>query len=99
MKVAETDADKQTAELVQLAQRELHGDSALSDEAGFARLPLRQAQPAASQVMGWLVGGAALVSAGALALGLARRAHDERLTFEGAGAALSADGHIVGKEG
>jgi TolA-binding protein len=99
MKVAETDADKQTAELVQLAQRELHGDSALSDEAGFARLQLRQAQPAASWVMGWLVGGAALVSAGALALVLSLRAHDERLTFEVAGAALSADGHIVGKEG
>jgi TolA-binding protein len=99
MNVAETDADKQTAELVRLAQRELHGDSALSDEAGFARLQMRQAKPARFWTKSWLAGGVAVASAGALLAVLSLRAQHQHLTFEVAGGALSADGRIVAKEG
>ena len=99
MNVAETDAKQQTAELVQLAQRELHGDSVLSDEAGFARLHARMARPTGFWSKGWLAGGIALASAAALAGVLVFHARHQHLTFEVAGGALSADGHIVGKDG
>src|SRR6185436_4768760 len=100
MNVAETEANQQIARLVQLARRELHGESALSDDAGFARLHGRMARPAAGvRSRGWLATGIALASAGALASALVLHARHQHLTFEVAGGALSADGHIVGKDG
>jgi FecR protein len=100
MNVVEAEADKQTAQLVNLAQRELHGDSVLSDDAGFARLQTRMARTPQGWARGWVAGVAALGSAAALAGALlfvpTRAAH---ITFEVAGGALSANGHVVGHEG
>jgi TolA-binding protein len=93
-------ANQPTAELVKLAQRELHGDSVLSDDAGFARLQARQLTARKSVwSRGWLAGGVALASAGALALALAWPAPSRALTFEVAGGSLGASGHVVAKEG
>ena len=51
-------ADQPTAELVKLAQRELRGDTVLSDEAGFARLEARRTAPRPRfWGRGWVVGG------------------------------------------
>ena len=100
MNLAETDADKQTAQLVDLAQRELHGDSALSDEAGFARLRARMERPARSWARGWVAGvvvfGSAAALAGALLFTHTRAPH---ITFEVARGALGANGHVVGHDG
>ncbi len=100
MNVAETAADKQTAQLVGLAQRELHGDSALSDDAGFSRLQTRMLRTPHGWARGWVAGVVALGSAAALAGALLfAHARAPHLTFEVAGGALSANGHVVGKDG
>lgn len=91
-------AEQPTAELVKLAQRELHGDSVLSDDASFARLEMRLAQPARSGVKRWVAGGAALACAGALAATLWLQSGGNALTFEVAGGGLGAKGHVVGAE-
>ncbi len=100
MKVAETEVDKQTGQLVVLAQRELHGDSVLSDDAGFARLQARMVRPPSAWGRGWVASVAVLGSvaslAGALLFVLTRAPH---ITFEVAGGALDANGHVVGKDG
>lgn len=93
------DADQPTAELVKLAQRELHGDSVLSDDAGFARLEARRTQPARRRGRPWVwVTGGALASAGALAAAIAFHPGGKTLTFEVAGGGLGATGHVVGAE-
>lgn len=93
-------ADQPTAELVKLAQRELRGDSVLSDDAGFARLEARRLTERKSVwTRGWLAGGAALASAGALALALAWPARPSALTFQVAGGSLGASGHVLAKDG
>ena len=100
MNVVETEADKQTAQLVGLAQRELHGDSVLSDEAGFARLQTRMARPQHGWARGWVAGVAALGSAAALAGALLfAPTRAPQITFEIAGGALGANGHVVGHDG
>src|SRR5688500_15158339 len=97
MILAEPDADKQTAELIELAQRELHGDSVLSDEAGFARLQARMSQPRSRWLSGWLPAVGVAVSATALAGVLFVRAAQNHITFEVAGGALVDDARVVGE--
>jgi FecR protein len=99
MNAVETEADKQTSELVGLAQRELHGDTVLSDDAGFSRLQLRMAQPARGWARGWVAGVAALGSAAVLAGALVFvHSAPGKLSFEVAGGALDASGSVVGQE-
>ena len=99
MNLAETGTDKQTAELVALAQRELHGDSPLSDEAGFARLQLRMSTPSRFWARGWVAALAVAGSAGAMAAALfVLHASPDKLSFQVAGGALDASGHVVGGE-
>jgi hypothetical protein len=99
MNLAETGADKQTAELVGLAQRELHGDTVLSDDAGFARLQMRMDAPRSFWSRGWVAGLAVAGSAGALAVALLLvQAAPPKLSFQVAGGALDANGHVVGGE-
>ena len=95
MNSAET--SQHTAELVKLAQRELHGDSALSDDAGFARLQSRLARPRRFWTTGWVAGGVTVASAAALAGVLLVHVRAPQLTFQVAGGALDGSGHIVGK--
>lgn len=98
MNALESDPHQPAAELVRLARRELHGDSALSDEAGFARLQQRMNRPPPRLARGWLAG-AGLATAGALAAAVffAQRG-DDAITFRVAGGALAEDGRIVGAE-
>jgi hypothetical protein len=99
MNLAESGADKQTAELVGLAQRELHGDTVLSDDAGFARLQARMLRAPETRSRGWLAGVVALGSAAALAaVLLLAQPPAARLTFEVAGGAVGANGLVVGQE-
>jgi hypothetical protein len=99
MILAETEADKHTAELIGLAQRELHGDSVLSDDAGFSRLQLRMSQPKRGWARGWVAGVVALGSAGALAGALLfTHTAPAQLSFEVAGGALDANGRVLGQE-
>jgi FecR-like protein len=99
------EVDLRTAELVRLAQRELHGDSPLSDEAGFARLQARIAQAPSFWSKWWRPAGVAVALAlsGALSLVLLFRAppHSRALTltFEVAGSALNESGRIVATDG
>jgi hypothetical protein len=86
-----------TAELVKLAQRELHGDSVLSDDAGFARLQARLESPRRFWTTGWVAGGVAVGSAVALAGVLFVNARTPKLSFQVAGGALDGSGHIIGK--
>jgi TolA-binding protein len=97
MILAEPDADKQTAELVGLAQRELHGDTLLSDEAGFARLQARMNQPRSRWLAGWMPAAGLAVSAVALATVLYLRSGHDQITFEVAGGALADNGRVVGE--
>lgn len=93
-------ADQPTAELVKLAQRELRGDSVLSEDAGFARLEARRATPRPSLWgKGWLVGGAALAGAAALAAALWLPAGERALTFEVAGGSVGESGRVIGHQG
>ena len=97
MTEAETDFDKQTAQLIQLVRRELHGDSVLSDDTGFARLQARMAHaPKRSWAHGWLAGAAALTGAGALAAVLVFGSSSDAITFQVAGGTLGTDGRVVG---
>jgi hypothetical protein len=99
MNLAETGTDKHTAELVGLAQRELHGHTLLSDDAGFARLQLRMSAPPRSWARGWVAGLAVAGSAGVLAAALFLfYASPAKLSFQVAGGALDARGHVVGGE-
>lgn len=93
------EASKQTGQLVQLAQRLLHGASPLSDEAGFSRLAARMAPHGRSRLPFWAAAGLGLASAAALAVTLYVHAGAGRpLTFAVAGGAVGAHGQIVGKE-
>lgn len=86
MKIAPS--DQPTAQLIALARRELHGDAVLSDDAGFARLQARMAEPARWWTKRWAAGGAVLVSAAALAGAvLLLQPRGNALTFEVAGGA------------
>ena len=99
MNLAESGTNKQIAELVRLAQRELHGDTALSDEAGFSRLQQRMSVPPRLWSRGWAAGLAVLGSACALAAALFFfHASPAKLSFHVAGGALDARGHVVGGE-
>jgi hypothetical protein len=99
MNLAETGTDQRTAELVRLAQRELHGDTVLSDEAGFARLQLRMSSPPRFWARSWVAGLAVAGSAAALAVTLfVLQASPAKLSFQVAGGALDASGHVVGRE-
>jgi len=99
MILAETEVDEPTAELVKLAQRELHGDSVLSDDAGFSRLQLRMSRPQRSWARGWVAGAVAVSSVAALAGALLlTRAAPAQISFEVAGGALGANGRVVGQE-
>ncbi|RYZ05336.1 MAG: hypothetical protein EOO73_20140 [Myxococcales bacterium] len=92
-------ADQPTAELVKLAQRELRGDSVLSDDASFARLEARRAaRPARVWRSGWLAGGVGLAAAAALAVAIGLPRGERALTFEVAGGALGNSGRVIGKE-
>ncbi len=98
MNLVGTKTEKHTAELVKLAQRELHGDSVLSDDAGFARLQSRMARPARTWTKGWVAGAAVLGSATALAAALFFvQAAPAKLSFQVAGGALDANGRVVGQ--
>jgi TolA-binding protein len=99
MTAVETEPDKQTARLIRLAQRELHGDSVLSDEAGFQRLQARMAEPRRSWAPGWVAGAAALAGAGALVAALLVTSGDPAITFEVAGGTVAEDGRVVAAEG
>lgn len=90
--------DKQTGELVKLAQRELQGDSVLSDEAGFARLQSRMVRPRPWWSTPWLAGGVVVASAGALAALLVLRHQPPQLTYEVADG-VARDGHVFAREG
>src|SRR5262249_54653799 len=92
------EASQPTAELVKLAQRELHGDSALGGDAGFARLQARRRRPRSMWTLPWVAGGAALASAAALAAAPFIHPRPAKLTYEVAGGSLVEGGHIVGKE-
>jgi hypothetical protein len=99
MNVAETEADKHTAGLVELARRELHGDSVLSDDAGFSRLQVRMSQPARGWGRGWVAGVVALGSAAVLAGAFAfLQVPPAKLSFRVAGGALDANSRVVGGE-
>lgn len=100
MNLEEPDSHSPTAKLVSLAQLELHGDSVLSDEAGFSRLQARLERPNRTWARGWVAGAVALGSAAALA-GALLFMHEPppHITFEVAGGALGADGHVVGHNG
>lgn len=99
MNLAETGTDRQTAELVRLAQRELHGDTVLSDETGFARLQVRMSTPPRFWARSWVAGLAVAGAAGALAATLfVLQASPAKLSFQVAGGAFDASGHVVGGE-
>lgn len=98
MMVAEHNLDRQTAELIRLAQRALHGDSVLSDDAGFARLQARMARPTGLRAGTWVAGGLALAVAAALGAALLFNPGDKALTFEVAGGNLDQHGRVVGAE-
>lgn len=100
MNVVESDPEQPTAELVALARRELHGDSVLSDSAGFARLEQRM-QARRPWTWTWararVAGVGAVASAAALA-GALWLTHDDAITFQVAGGAAAEDGRIVGAQ-
>lgn len=99
MNVVDSAPDQPTGELVMLARRELHGDSPLSDEAGFARLQQRMAGRRPSASRGWWGAAAGVAVASALAAVLLMvRSSDDAITFRVAGGALANDGRIVGAE-
>jgi hypothetical protein len=94
------EVDKRAAALVQLAREELTGDSALSDDAGFARLEARRAAVAAPRWSRRVVLGGATVAAGAaLSLTLYVQTRSRALTFDVAGGSLSKSGHVIAREG
>ena len=99
MNLAEHEVEKSTAELVKLAQDELHGDSVLSDDAGFARLQARMSRPKGFWTRGWIAGGAVAGSAAVLAAALLLvQTSEPKLSFQVAGGALDTNGRVVGQE-
>ena len=97
--MAETGADKRIAELIGLAQRELHGDCALSDEAGFARLQVRMDAPTRGWTRGWVAGAAVLGFSAVLGAALLfAHSAPARLSFRVAGGGLDPNGYVVGGE-
>ena len=97
MNVLEREAGQPTAELVSLARRALHGDSVLSDAAGFARLEQRM-RPRPAWQTGWVVGGLIALASSAGLIGALWLTHDDAITFKVAGGTLAKDGRIVGAE-
>lgn len=95
MTAAETESDDFTAELAQLARRELHGESFFSDEAGFARLQARMAAPRRAWRSGWVAGAAALASAAAVGAVWLLTSGSQTITFEVAGGKLGRDGRVI----
>ena len=94
-----TESDKGTKELVELARRELRGDSVLSDEAGFARLQMKMARPPRRWGSGWVAGVAGLASAAAVGtVLLLSSAGSKTITFEVAGGKLGEHGQVIGGE-
>jgi hypothetical protein len=98
MTVAATESDKTTAELVELARRELRGDSVLSDEAGFARLQMRMARPRRGWASGWVAGTAGLAAAVAVGAMLLLTPGSNNITFEVAGGRVGEHGQVIGGE-
>lgn len=99
MNLAEHEVDKPTAELVKLAQQALHGDSVLSDDAGFARLQTRMSRPQGFWTRGWVAGVAVAGSAAVLATALLLvQSSEPKLSFQVAGGALENNGRVVGRE-
>jgi len=99
MNLAEHEVEKPTSELVKLAQRELHGDTVLSDDAGFARLQIRMSRPKGFWTRGWVAGVAVAGSATVLAAALFFvQGADPKLSFQVAGGALDSSGRVVGQE-
>lgn len=96
MNLADALADKPTAELVKLAQRELHGDSVLSDDASFARLQSRMLEPRTRWGGAWLAGLGVAFSAAAVAGVLYFRSLSDHITFEVQGGAIADNGQVVG---
>jgi FecR protein len=97
MTQADQDADPRLSQLIQLARRDLHGSSVLSDEAGFARLSARMEQPPRVAPWAWVAGLTAVAGAGALAAALLFGSTSaEKLSFQVAGGALDAQGRVVG---
>ncbi len=90
------EATPATAQLVELARRELHGDSALSDDAGFARLQARMGAPKSSWGWGWATGLGLTVSAAAVAGVLYVRSLSDHITFQVAGDGLAKNGAVIG---
>lgn len=90
-------ADKPIGSLVRLAQRELHGDSALGDEAGFARLEARMREAARpGRERFWLaLAAAALCALGSLWLVPSR---SRALTYRVAGSTASESGRVLAGE-
>jgi TolA-binding protein len=97
MNVLEREAGQPTAELVALARRALHGDSVLSDAAGFARLEQRM-RPRPTWQRGWLVGGLVAFASSAALIGTLWLTHDDAITFQVAGGTVAKDGRIIGAE-
>jgi hypothetical protein len=97
MNILEREAEQPTAELVVLARRALHGDSVLSDTAGFARLEQRMQPRPTGRHRRWAVGALALASSAGLA-GALWLTHDDAITFQVAGGTVAKDGRIVGAE-
>lgn len=99
MNLAEHEVEKPIAELVKLAQQELHGDSVLSDDAGFARLQIRMSRPQGFWTRGWVAGVAVAGSAAVLATALLLvQTSEPKLSFQVAGGALDTNGRVVGQE-
>jgi ferric-dicitrate binding protein FerR (iron transport regulator) len=96
----DADADKRAGRLASLARRELHGDSALSEQASFALLERRM--QAGARKPAWMrpavpIALGAALTAACLVL-LMVRAPSRAITFELAGGVRSADGRVVGAE-
>src|SRR5688572_27916514 len=90
--------EQPTAELVKLAQRELHGDSVLSDDASFARLASLRVLPGRLGVTAPLGSAAAVVYDGVLAATVWLPAYGNALAFGVAAGCLGAKGHVEGLE-
>lgn len=98
MTAGRTESDKTTTELIELARRELRGDSVLSDEAGFAKLQMRMARPRRRWAPGWVAGAAGLAAAAALSGLLLLSPSRNNITFEVAGGQLGEHGQVIGGE-
>jgi hypothetical protein len=99
MNLAEHEIEKPIAQLIRLAQKDLHGDSVLSDDAGFSRLQVRMSRPKGFWTRGWVAGMAVAGSAAVLATALLLvQGSEPKLSFQVAGGALDANGRVIGQE-